>query len=426
MSELAILGGKPLIKEIIPSYQSLGKEEIVAVNNVMSSGVLSGFYGSWSDEFFGGEEVKHLEKKWSSEFKVKYSISVNSNTSGLIAAIGACGIGPGDEVIVPPLTMSATAMAPIFYGAIPVFADVEAETFCLDVEQVRKNITPKTKAIIAVNLFGHPARLKELKKLANENSLRLIEDNAQAPFAKEDNAYTGTVGDIGVFSLNYHKHIHSGEGGVCVTNDENLARRMSLIRNHAENIVEPIDLKDITNMVGMNLRMTELSAAIAGVQLEKGKELISGRQGIARKLSGLIIDIEGMEVPAERSNCDHVYYMWALKYCENSIGVNRDIFAKALVAEGVPVGIGYVKPLYKLPLFRNKIAIGNKGYPFNLTKRNYDGDLCPVAEQLHKHELITIEICSIDPTSKQIDDMAAAFYKVYKNRNELINFDKAE
>src|SRR5262249_8722448 len=158
-----------------------------------------------------------------------------SATSGLVAAMGAVGIEPGDEVIVPPTTMSATAVAPLAYGGKPGFADIEPETFGPDPAAVRAPITPRTKAIVSANLIGHPARLAELAAIAREHGLYLVEDNAQGPLAAEHGRYAGTVGDIGVFSLNYHKHIHTGEGGVCVTNDDELALRLQLIRNHGEN-----------------------------------------------------------------------------------------------------------------------------------------------------------------------------------------------
>ena len=144
-------------------------------------------------------------------------------------------------------------MAPLIYGAIPIFVDIDKETFCMNIDDVKKKITKKTKAILTVNLFGHPAKLKELKKLAKKNKIFLIEDNAQGPLATEGGTYAGTIGDIGVFSLNYHKHIHSGEGGICVTNDNNLAKRMQMIRNHAEAIVGPSNTQDLTNMIGLIL-----------------------------------------------------------------------------------------------------------------------------------------------------------------------------
>ncbi|TAK99865.1 MAG: DegT/DnrJ/EryC1/StrS family aminotransferase, partial [Rhodospirillaceae bacterium] len=167
MAQLALLGGTPAVTGPLQAYRTVGAEEESAVLRVMRDGVLSAFLGAWSPEFRGGPEVMALEAEWALAFKCRHAITVNSATSGLIAAMGAIGISPGDEVIVPPYTMSATAMAPLFYGAIPVFADVEPEHYCIDPQRVAEAITPRTKAIIAVNLFGQPADLIALRALAD-------------------------------------------------------------------------------------------------------------------------------------------------------------------------------------------------------------------------------------------------------------------
>jgi perosamine synthetase len=252
MDQLAINGGRPIIDPPVPADTSIGAEELEAVRRVFARGSLSAFYGSWGDQFFGGVEVQAFEKAWANRFGVPHVVSVNSATSGLFAAMGAIGVSPGDEVIVPPSTMSATVMAPLVYGGIPVFADIEPQTFCLDLEAVRAAITPKTRAIIAVNLFGHPASLAKLAALAGDKGISLIEDNAQGPLAAEDGRHAGTFGDIGVFSLNYHKHIHSGEGGMCVTRDPELALRLQAIRNHGEKAFGAAPIRDPVNMVGYN------------------------------------------------------------------------------------------------------------------------------------------------------------------------------
>ena len=154
---LAILGGEPVLANALPRRRSIGRPELDAVRRVVESGCLSGFYGSWGPEFDGGPAVKTFEAAWRERFGAAHAVSVNSATSGLVAAMGAIGIGPGDEVIVPPLTMSATVVAPLVYGGVPVFVDVDPETFCLDPALVRRAITERTKAILVVNLFGHPA-----------------------------------------------------------------------------------------------------------------------------------------------------------------------------------------------------------------------------------------------------------------------------
>ena len=417
-NELAILGGTPVIKTPLPVYKSIGEDERVALNRVVDSGSLSGFYGSPGPEFLGGKEVKAFEAAWSERFNVSHSVSVNSNTSGLYAALGALEVGPGDEIIVPPSTMSATVMGPLLYGAIPVFADVEKDTFCLDVASVKSLITSKTKAIIAVNLFGHPAPLNELKALCEKHGLGLIEDNAQGPLASENGLYTGTIGDIGVFSLNYHKHIHTGEGGVCVTNNDELASRLQAIRNHAENIVEHSGTS-LANMVGFNYRMTEMSAAVGLAQLSKIDSEVEKRKSAAERLSAAISNLEGLSAPVVRSGCEHVYYVWAPRYDEVATGVTREVYSKALAAEGFPHFLGYVRPLYMLPAFQKRIAIGRDGWPFTLTNRSYEKGLCPNAEALYEKELICFEPCAFDLTEDTVDKLVNALQKVHVNLNAL-------
>lgn len=418
MANLAILGGPKSVPSLTP-YSSLGEEETQAVLRVMKGGCLSRFLGAWGDDFMGGEEILKLEAAWSKKFASSFAVSVNSATSGLYVAVGAVGVGPGDEVIVPPYTMSATAMAPLVYGGIPVFADIEEETFCIDPREVEKKISPRTKAIIAVNLFGHPAKLTELRALADKHGIKLIEDNAQGPLATENGKYAGTIGHIGVFSLNYHKHIHSGEGGICTTDDKELALKMQMIRNHAENAVEPAGVQDMTNLVGYNYRLSELAAAIASEQLAKGDKLVAEREKIATTLTRELSALPGLTPPAVRDNCRHVYYTWCAKYDANVVGVSRKVFADALKAEGVPVFEGYVKPLYWLPIFQKRIALGNQGFPFNLSKVTYEKGLCPVVERMHERELLGFGVCSYALPDNELTQVIAAIKKVYESRHQL-------
>ena len=418
-NKLAIFGGQPASKAVFDTYNSIGQEEIDAVSRVMSSGCLSGYYGAWSDEFFGGPVVKNFEAAWAEQFKCRHAVAMNSNTSGLIAAMGAIGLSPGDEVIVPPLTMAATAIAPLFYGGIPVFVDLDPETCCLDPELVRQNITSKTRAIFVVNLFGHIAHLSELRAIADEHGIFLIEDNAQAPLGSEHGHYAGTIGHIGVFSLNYHKHIHTGEGGVCTTDEDTLARRLQLIRNHAESCVEDAGEVDLVNMVGFNLRMTEICAAIGLEQLKKIDFHVGPRENIALRLNEGLSGLDGISPPKQRASTRPTYYMYQIRFDEDVVGVSREIFANALNAEGFPTFLGYLRPLYMLPIFQKRVAIGREGWPFTLTDRVYEKGLCPIAERLHEKELIGFDNCCLSIKESDIDGLIRAFQKVYANRDQL-------
>ena len=416
---LALLGGTPVITAPFAEYPSMGKAEEEAVRRVVQSGCLSGFFGSPGPEFGGGPEVQGFEAEWTARFGVAHTVSVNSATSGLIAAMGAIGLSPGDEVIVPPWTMSASVAAPIFYGGIPVFADIEDETFCIDPERVAAEITSKTKAVVAVNMFGHPARLAQLRKLCDANDIYLIEDNAQAPLGSEQGRYTGTIGHIGIYSLNFHKHIHTGEGGMCVTNDDDLATRLRLIRNHGENCTDMLDGGPITNMVGMNLRMTEMSAAVGRVQLAAADAHVEARESIANRLTEGLQGLEGLSPPVTRDGCRHNFYVWMMKIDEAKLGLSRALFSEALSAEGFPHATGYVAPLYRLPMFRKRIALGRDGWPFTLSERRYDDLHCPVTEDMHNRRALLFEPCAYDLDDADVDRLIAAVRKVHAGRGQL-------
>jgi perosamine synthetase len=284
---------------------------------------------------------------------------------------------------------------------------------------VRRAITPKTKAIIAVNLFGHPAPLAQLMDLAKEHGLKVIEDNAQGPLAAEGGRLAGTIADIGVFSLNYHKHIHTGEGGMCVTRDPTLAVRLQAIRNHAENIVEGAGIADLTNMVGFNYRMTEMSAAVGIEQLKRVEPEVMRRQKLAEHLTAGVAGLEGITPPMVRPGCRHVYYTWTARIDEAKLGVSRADFSRALTAEGFPHFVGYVRPLYLLPVFQKRIAFGRGGWPFNLTDRKYEKGLCPVAERMHEHEILAYEICGYRVDARHADLLVEAIRKVHQHRESI-------
>lgn len=418
MSRLAIEGGTPVRAKPFPEYRTIGAEEKAAVAEVLDSGVLSAFLGTWSPEFLGGPRVRKLEEEWTAYFGVAHAVSMNSATSGLYAALGAAGVGPGDEVIVSPYTMSASAAGPLLYNAIPVFADIDPETFCISAETIRAVITPQTKAIVVVDIFGHPADMDAIMALAAEHGLTVIEDAAQAPGAKIGDRYAGALGHIGVFSLNYHKHIHCGEGSVVVTDDPALAEKLQLIRNHAEAVLQqkPGGGGDLNNMLGFNYRMTEIEAAIASEQLKKLDGLLGSRVERANQLTELLSNTRGISTPVVRAGCVHSYYAYALRYDAAVVGVPRSQFAEALRAEGIPIAEGYVAPIYLQPLYQERKLYGGTGSPWNDPAHkgsvSYERGICPVTERMHFEELIYTGALHGQLSPADIEDFGEAFHKV--------------
>tara|TARA_B110000027_G_scaffold43891_1_gene48363 strand:- start:1395 stop:2675 length:1281 start_codon:yes stop_codon:yes gene_type:complete len=421
--KLALLGGPKVIKKVFKRYNSIGKEEIKAVNKVMKTGVLSDFIANRSEQFYGGKKVKEFERACEKYFKVKKAISVNSWTSGLIAAVGALDINPGDEIIVSPWTMCATATAIIHWNAIPVFADIEDKTFNLDPKEVEKKITKKTKAIMSVDIFGHPAPMNELKKIAKKYKLKIISDAAQSPAALYNNEYAGTMTDIGGISLNCHKHIQTGEGGMLFTNNIRLAKRMCLIRNHAEAIVETKKPKDLANMIGYNFRLGEIECAIGIEQLKKLKSIIYSRKQIAKKLDKEFKDLAGLRTPIVKKGCTHSYYVYPMVINTKMLGISKQKIYDALVAEGVQgLQIKFTNA-HRLPMFVNKIAYGNKNFPWTYSKKSkkikYGNGTCPVAEDLQDNTYMGFGMFFYEYTRSDINLIIKSFKKVWSNLNAL-------
>jgi len=417
--QLAINGGSKVRDNIWQDNFTTGEEEKVALSRVIDSGYLSLFEGSHTPDepfsFYGGPEVQALEKEWKDYYECNYSVSVNSATSGLYMAIGALEIGYGDEVIVSPYTMSACALAPMIYGAIPVFADVD-DMGSLDPKSIKKLVSSKTKAILVVHQFGIPAQMDEIMSIAKEYNLKVIEDCAQAHGAKYKDKYIGTIGDIGVFSLNVNKTIQSGEGGVCVTNDEDLHYRLALIRNHGEAVVGPAGYDNITNIAGFNYRMTELQAAVSRVQLSKLDHLNEERLKLVKYLNDGLNQFDFLVTPKGRENCINTHYVYSLRFLPEIAGVSREEFIKAVNAEGIVFYQGYVKPLYFQPIYQRKHLYKN-GYPFSAIENKdcrmeYDAGTCPNAEKLHFKEMIINEHIRLPHTIGDIEDIIKAIKKV--------------
>tara|TARA_B110000259_G_scaffold112874_1_gene128772 strand:- start:15344 stop:16618 length:1275 start_codon:yes stop_codon:yes gene_type:complete len=420
-NKLALMGGEPLINNSFTKYQTIGREEINAVTRVMETGTLSAFYGSWGDSFLGGPQVQKFEEEAQEFFDVKHAITVNSWTSGLTAAVGALEIEPGDEVIVTPWTMCASATAILQWNAIPVFADIETDGFCLDPESIEKNITDRTKAIMSVDIFGQSADVDKINALAKKYDLRVISDTAQAPGAKVGNRFAGTCTDIGGFSLNYHKHIHTGEGGIIVTNDDDYAEKLQLIRNHAEAVVEGMGRKNITNMIGGNYRLGEIECAIGREQLKKLPRLTASRQEAANRLTLGLSDLPGLITPFVREDSSHVYYIYPLRLDCSVTGVDKHKIIDALEAEGVPSLFRQYLNIHLLPIYQQKICYGQEGFPWSIGRQDisYEKGICPVAEHMQEVEFFGLELCMYEFNNNDIDLIVDAFQKVWENIDNL-------
>lgn len=421
--KLALHGGAKTIDKPFRRYNPIGKDEVEAAKAVVESGVLSKFLGCWDEDFYGGPKVQEFERECEKYFGVKHAVTVNSWTSGLVAAVGAIGIEPGDEIIVSPWTMCASATAILHWNAIPVFADIERDTFNLDPKSVEANITPYTKAIMAIDIFGHSCDIDALMEIAKRYDLKVITDTAQAPGTFNKGRITGTLSHVGGYSLNYHKHIHTGEGGILVTNDDVIFERLQLIRNHAEAVVKDKGVQNLSNMIGHNFRMGEIECAIGLSQLKKLKGFVESRQEAAERLASGLKELKGLRTPVIKDGVTHAYYMFPMVLDCDMLGVTRNQIFTALEAEGVTgLTVGYAN-VHLLPLYQKKIAYGSKGFPWSsdICKRevNYAKGICPVAEELHEKSYLGYEMCLNELEHSDIDLIIAAFKKVWANLETL-------
>lgn len=418
-NELALHGGTPVVVTPFKKFNTFDQKEKEAVSRVMDDGTLSDFVGAWCDEFYGGHYVREFESSCANHFGVKHAISVNSWTSGLICAVGALDIEPGDEILVSPWTMCASATAILVWNAIPVFVDIERDTFNLDPDKIEDKINSKTKAILIPHIFGHSAKMDRILSIAKKYNLKIIEDAAQAPAALFDGKKIGTIGDVGGFSLNYHKHIHTGEGGIIVTDDDFLAERMRMIRNHAEAVVQHRPEYPLNNMLGFNFRLGEIESAIGLVQLQKLDAIIKTRRCEAELLLTKLQSLPHVKLPQPLRGCTHDYYILGLQLDLESLGVSREFVVSALRAEGVPALADQYVNVHRYAMYTQKIVYGRQGYPFNLASEqalsSYGDGACPVAEELQDHSYIGLVLCLYHYSEQNINEIVFAFEKVWQN-----------
>jgi dTDP-4-amino-4,6-dideoxygalactose transaminase len=322
--------------------------------------------------------------------------------------------------------MSASASAILHWNGIPVFADIDTDSFCMDIEAVKKLITKRTVAIMTVDIFGQSANILQIVELAHGLGIKVICDTAQAPGARVGTKLAGTLGDIGGISLNYHKHIHTGEGGVLFTDDDELADRMRLIRNHAEVVVEPKGETRLDNMVGHNFRLGEIESAIGIEQLRKLPALAERRQRTAEQLSLGLANLTGLLLPKVSAGNTHVYYVYGMILEGYALEVGRPAIIAALEAEGV-IGLmnGY-QNIHLLPVYQNKIAFGNDGFPWTSpycdNEVSYAKGICPVSEALHDSSFLGLQLCLFEYGSSEVQMVIGAFQKVWANLEVLSGY----
>ena len=404
-----------MIKKI-KKFNSIKKEEITAGIKVLKSGNLSGFFGTQGKNFLGGKEVKKFEAQISKFFKTKYAVTFNSWTSGLIASLGAINIEPGDEVICTPWTMTASASAILHWNAIPVFVDIEPKYYGLNLDLLKKKINKKTKAIVLVDIFGQSENIFQIKKIAKKYKVKIISDSAHAPSAKINNKFVGTLADVGGFSLNYHKHINTGEGGIAVTNNIKIAKKLRLIRNHGEAVISKNSTeKELANVIGHNFRLGEIEAAIGFQQFKKLKSIAKFRTNLAKRLMFNLKNLPGLNLPQIRKGCSHVFYIFPMSIKEG-FKIDRKKLVTNLKKKGFPGLMEGYQNLHMLPIYQKKIAYGTKGFPWKKynEKISYKKGICPVAESLHDKSFFSILLCSYEFSLNDIDNLSKIFKKEWQ------------
>jgi len=373
--------------------------------------------------FLGGPMVRRLEAHFAERFGVRYAVAVNSATSGLSLALAACGIGPGDEVIVPCMSFTATGTSVLTFNSVPRFVDVSPDNYCMDLAAVEQAITPATRAILVVHLYGYAADMDAIMDLAAQHDLAVIEDCAQSIGTRYRGRLVGTIGDVGVFSLNHPKNITTGEGGLIVTDQPGIARHTRLTRNHGEAVpTEDWEPEQLVNVIGYNMRMTELVAAVGIPQLDKMSENNRVRNENAAYLDHHLTRFPFLTCPTVPEFVERIVHICAYEYDQDSAGVSRKLIVQALRAEGIPVGTGYPRLMHENPLFTRLVGYGSNGCPFTCNGRTpppYGRGICPVAEQLAYERLITVSQIHRPCTTDDMDDIVEAFTKVFDNLGTL-------
>jgi len=411
--KLAINGGKAVRSEPYPPWPYFWEEEKQAVREVLDSGKVNYWTGFRGMEF---------QKRWADHCGVKHAIALNSGTSALHVAVAAAGIGPGDEVIGPSYTFIGTAAAVLHQNAVPIFVDVDERTYNIDPAAAEKAITPKTKAIIAVHLHGHPAEMDPLLDLAKKRNVIVIEDAAQAHGAEYKGRKIGSIGHLAAFSFCQDKIITTGgEGGMVTTDSDELAEIGRSFKDHGYWEEEHKDLLQmealypyIHHRMGFNYRMTEMQSVIGMAGLKRLDAWVDKRRENAHYLTERINRIPQLEPPYEAPHVKHAFYKYAFTIKPETLKCSRDDFIRALRAEGIPCVAGVPPSNQMEEVFQKHVGYGDTKCPFACPwygePPDYSKMKTPVAERLGARTIWLL----VHPTveRKDVGDVAAALEKV--------------
>lgn len=396
--QLAINGGsKTLDKEF--SWPVFDADDVNAITEVAKS-------GAWGNPDCGGL-VEQFERDFAAMCGSKYALTCVNGSVALRLALIACGVRPGDEVIVPPYTFIATASIVLEANCVPVFVDIDPETYNMDPKEVEKAITPKTKVIIPVHFAGQACDMDAIMEIASKHSLRVIEDAAHAHAGEYKGKKLGSIGDAGCFSFQSSKNLTSGEGGIVVTDDEYLYDMMNSLRNVGR--VKGGQWYEHHNL-GCNYRITQLQAALLSKQLERLEDQTKKRDENGIYLNSLLEQIDGIK-PLTRGHGEtlHTYHIYIFKYDKSKFNnLAKKDFADMLAAEGVPSFMGYPEPLYKQPLFQEKNFMCY-AIPEDV---NYSNVYCPETEKACYEDAVWIMQNTMLGTKEDMDLIAAAIRKI--------------
>ncbi len=413
MTQLAIAGGKPLRHAAFPHWPFWNHEEVAAVQAVVES-------GRWGA--LQGTEVQHFEAEFAAYHGAAHGIAVTNGTVALKLALTASGVGVGDEVIMPGYTFIATASAALEIGAVPVFADIDPQTYTLDPASVEACLTSRTRAIIPVHLGGRPADMDALMAMAERHHLVVIEDAAQAWGASWNGRMAGTLGHVAGFSFQSSKNITAGEGGMILTNDPDIGALARSLSNCGR---QPDGVWYAHYVLGGNYRLSELPGAILRVQLRRYPDQLAQRQANAVYLEQALSEVPGITtLRADPRVTSNAYHILMLQYHPAAFGgASRERFLAALRAEGIE-GIhgGYSLPAYRQPmLLAENFGLATPPlysgvYPHKVDYRQVH---CPVTDHVCDTEALWVRQSMLLAERQDMDDIAAAMMKIQSHSDEL-------